>query len=159
MINSISTVGLIALLCVLPSAGAEEQDTKPAQAIRVEAALRTRSVVDLLGKENPCVHAESSQSSCLVIKVSGIETNALVKIWMNETTTGGVYVAAGQAKYRISSILGQTESRYTVLELTVPKDIIQFGLVVDHNPLVNFAAAATVAPKVSDEELFREPKK
>jgi hypothetical protein len=159
MINSIPTVGLVGLPCLLPSLGAEGQDKKPAQAIRIEAALRSRSVVDRLGKENPCVHAESSQSSCLVIKVSGIETDALVRICMNETTTGGVYVAAGQAKYRISSIVGKTESRFTVLELTEPKDIIQFARVVDHNPRVDFEAGATVTPKVSDEELFRELRK
>jgi hypothetical protein len=121
-----------------------------------------RTVVDE-GKENPCVHKDSSEWSCLVVKVSGIDPRALRTIWWNEKTTGGVHVAVGEKRYSISSfvirpIIGGIENKCAVLEVTVPKVVSQFALVISDKPPVAFQAAPAVTPRLNCDDLFRPRK-
>ena len=55
--------------------------------IKVELATRAKIILGADGSEQVCVQPESSSSSCLLLKVSGIDPNALVEVMALEPKT------------------------------------------------------------------------
>lgn len=133
--------------------GVAAQEAK-APTIKVESAVRVKLVIDTQGKEQQCVEPDDSALSCLVVKVSGIDPNKLVDIWISKEK-GGVYLSTGTEKYDISTIKVQDKSKYTLIEITVPKDAKEFSLVIGDAPPTAFKVDVTILEKINETDLFK----
>ena len=146
-------------LCLLPGVRAEEQAKVQSAPVKVHAAMRYKVLVHGDGKEEFCRHDPESQFSCLAIKVSGVDSDRLFDIFANSETTGGIYVTAGDQKYRIGELRSSSDSKYIIVTVTAPKGANQLGLVVGTNLPVLFDVPAAVTQRLMLNALFAVSKR
>jgi len=151
------TVASFFVFCLVSNIAGQEQ-SKSVSTIKIEAAMRVKILIDSEGKEAKCVLPESSPSSCLLLKISGIDPDKLVNIWINKGT-GSIYLTAGDKKYNIGRIMTQDKSRFSLMEVNVPKDVKEFSLVVGEMPAISFKVDPAIVEKVSQAALFKESKR
>ena len=132
-------------------------ETERAPQIKIESAMRFRTLVSRSGEEQNCVHPDSSQNSCLLLKISGV---SMIDITGNQGEKE-TYVSAGDAQYRFSTMHGRggmsDRTKYILLIFTVPKDLKEFDLKVGDVPPMKFKGSIAVVEKITEDELFKEP--